>query len=358
MMKQSEQRLNVIKDEHGIALLVCLLVMAIMTVVVLELSYEIQVDAALASNSFLALEAEYAARSGVSFCLAILRQDAEDDLALPPGSRTDNLTEQWVAGFEPLQVARATVAARISDEDGKFNINRVVSREKPTEADPRAVGQLQHLFAELDILGEVDPVALTNLVCDWIDPDSVKRRGGAEYDYYQQLPVPYVCKNSWLDSIEELALVKGFTPEMISGRMVTESGLSLVGFAYPTESEYEIMPGLADVLTVSGGGSAGKININTAPEPVIRAVFYETPAVAESIISQRSAAPFEGLKDLTQRVPQKFGTGINVSFASEHFSILSEGNVQGTRVRIETVVRRRITDEGVAFETLAWKVTT
>jgi len=358
MMKQSEQTLDPVKDERGIALLVCLLVMAIMTVVVLELSYEVQVDAALASNSFLALEAEYAARSGVSFCLAILREDAENDLALPPESRTDNLTEQWVAAFEPQLVARATVAARISDEDGKFNINRVVNPEKPTEADPQAAGQLQHLFTELEILGDVDPVALTNLVCDWIDPDSVKRRGGAEYDYYQLLPIPYTCKNSWLDSIEELALVRGFTPEMIAGRTVTESGLSLVGFAYPQESEYEIMPGLADVLTVSGGGSDGKININTAPEPVIRAVFHKTPAVAENLISQRSVAPFENLKDLTQRVPQKFGTGINVSFASEHFSILSEGNVHGMRVRIETTVRRRITNQGVVFETLAWKVTT
>lgn len=343
MMEQSEQTLGPVKEERGIALLICLLVMVIMTVVVLELSYEVQVDAALASNSFLALEAEYAARSGVSFCLAMLREDAEIDLALPPESRTDDLTEQWVAGFEPQQVARATVAARISDEDGKFNINRVVNTKKPTEADPRSVGQLQHLFAELDIMGDVDPVELTNLVCDWVDPDSVTRHGGAEKDYYEQLPIPYVCKNSWLDSIEQLALVKGFTPEMILGRRMM--------------SVDEIIPGLAEFLTICGGGEA-RINVNTAPEPVIRAVFYRNPAVAESIISQRSAAPFEGLKDLKQRVPQKFGTGISVAFTSEHFSILSEGNVKGTRVRIETMVRRRITNQGVTFETIAWKVTT
>ena len=343
MMGQSEQTLNPLRDERGIALLICLLVMAILTVVVLELSYEVQVDAALAGNSFNALEAEYAARSGVSFCMAMLREDAENDLALPPESRTDDLTEPWVAGFEPQQVGRAIVAARISDEDGKFNINRVVDKKKPTQADPQSVGQLKQLLTELDIIGDADPGELSDPVCDWVDPDSVTRHGGAERGYYEQLPIPYACKNKWLDSIEELALVKGFTPDMISGRRITSAD--------------EFVPGLAEFLTVFGGVE-GRININTAPEPVIRAVFHGNPAVAESIISQRAAAPFEGLKDLQQRVPQKFGTGISVAFASEHFSILSEGNVKGTRVRIETMVRRRITDQGVMFETVAWKVTT
>ena len=80
--------------------------------------------------------------------------------------------------------------------------------------------------------------------------------------------------------------------------------------------------------------------------------------VAESIISQREGAPFAGLSDLQQRVPQKFGTGVNVSFTSERFSISSEGNVHGVSVIIETVVQRHTTTQGVVFETLAWKVTT
>ena len=338
---------NPAEDERGVALIVCLLIMASLTVVVFEFHYEVQVDTALVANSFQALEAEYAARSGVAFCLAMLRQDAELDLTLPPENRTDNLAEQWVAGLEPTQVARGTVAARISDEDGKLNINGVVDEKKPTDADGRALNQLIQLFTELEMLSEADPVQLTNLICDWVDPDSVQRDGGAETPYYESLPVPYICKNSWFDSIEELALVRGFSPEMIfSQRVVTETGLY---------SEEEIIPGLADFLTVHGR-RLGRININTAPEPVLRALFYETPPVAETIISQRAAAPFTGLKDLQQRVPQKFGTGVNVSFRSDHFSILSEGNVHGVPVSIQTVVRRIVTARGISFDTVAWKV--
>ncbi len=347
MMDHHDRTLDPVADDRGVALIICLLIMAILTVVVFQFHYELQVDTALVANSFQSFEAEYAARSGVAFCLAMLRQDAELDLALPPENRTDNLAEGWVAGLEPMQVARAIVAARISDEDGKFNVNRVVDQKKPTEADQQVVNQLVQLFAELEMLSEADPVQLANLICDWVDPDSVQRDGGAESPYYESLPVPYICKNSWFDSIEELALVRGFSPEMIfSQRVVTETGFY---------SEEEIIPGLADFLTVHGRRH-GRININTAPEPVVRALFYETPLVAESIISQRAVAPFTGLKDLQQRVPQKFGTGVNVSFRSDHFSILSEGTVHGVRVNIQTVVRRIVTAQGVRFDTVAWKV--
>jgi general secretion pathway protein K len=336
-----------VADERGVALLICLLVMAILTVVVFQFHYEVQVETALVGNSFEALEAEYAARSGVTFCLAMLRTDAENDSMLPADIRTDNLTEGWVAGLEPMQVARATVAARITDEDGKLNINRAVDEKKPTDADEQVVAQLTQLFSELDILSDADPVQLTTLVCDWLDPDSVERDGGAESTYYQSLPVPYRCKNSLFGSIEELALVRGFSPQIIFGqRAMTESG---------SLSEEEMLPGLAEFVTVHGDRE-GRININTAPEPVIRALFYESPLVAESIISQRAVAPFAGLKDLQQRVPQKLGTGVNVSFRSNCFAILSEGNVHGVRVSIETAVRRILTPRGVRFDTVAWKV--
>ena len=50
MSGESERTLNLLRDERGVALLVCLLVMAILTVVVLEFHYEVQVDAALTGN--------------------------------------------------------------------------------------------------------------------------------------------------------------------------------------------------------------------------------------------------------------------------------------------------------------------
>ena len=42
---------NVLKDDRGVALLVCLLVVAILTIVVLAFHYDTQVDTALTANS-------------------------------------------------------------------------------------------------------------------------------------------------------------------------------------------------------------------------------------------------------------------------------------------------------------------
>ncbi|MCK5558086.1 MAG: general secretion pathway protein GspK [Candidatus Hydrogenedentes bacterium] len=355
MSGESERTLNLLRDERGVALLVCLLVMAILTVVVLEFHYEVQVDAALTGNSFLALEAEYAARSGVAFCMAMLREDAANDLELSKDLRTDSLTEEWVLGLEPIQVARGIVTARIFDEDGKLNINRVVSTERDKKDEKEARLQLKRLFAELAILDNADPDERIIFVRDWIDADSVTMHD-AEEDYYRNLPVPYVCKNSWLDSIEELALIKGFTREIVFGqRTWTETEFF---------TEELIEPGLADYLTVFGSGE-GRVNINTASEPVIRAVFGQNTVIPDTIVSRRQTAPFTNMADLKQRVPAVIRMreiGKNLAFRSNCFSIVSEGVVHGMRVTIETVVRRRVPGDAdgvrnVSFETLAWKVT-
>ena len=350
MSGASERTLNAVKEKRGVALIICLLIMTILTVIVLEFNYEVRVDAALKGNSFLALEAEYAARSGVTFCKAMLRRDSADDLMLPGNRRTDSLDEDWALATEPIQVARSIVGTRIIDEDGKLCINRVVSAEtyKP---DKKAVLQLQRLLTEYGMEPEI-----TDTVLDWIDVDSVQRHGGAEGDYYRGLLIPYVCKNGWLRSIDELALVKGFTHETVFGYRVPP-GNELF-------EEEQIEPGLAEYLSVFGGRS-GKVNINTAPETVLRVMLGENTGVATEIVAGRIAAPFENMADLKQRVPAVIGIaeiGKCIAFKSNCFSIVSEGFIQGMSVRIDAVVERIVPKDTVdvqdiSFRTLAWKVT-
>ncbi len=331
-------------------MLICLLIMTILTVVVLEFNYEVQVDAALKGNSFLALEAEYAARSGVTFCKAMLRRDSADDLALPGNRRTDTLTEEWALAADPIQVARSVVSTRIVDEDGKLCINRVID-PKTYKPDKKAVFQLRRLLTEFGMEPEI-----TDMVLDWIDTDSVQRPVGAEGDYYRGLLIPYVCKNGWLSSIDELALVEGFTRDAVFVYSVS-SGNELF-------EEEHIEPGLAEYLSVFGG-RGGEVNINTAPEPVLRAVLGGDTGVPIDIVTGRETAPFENMADLKQRVPAVIGIaeiGKSITFRSNCFSIVSEGFIQGMHVRIDAVVERIVPKDAVdvqdvGFRTLAWKVT-
>jgi type II secretory pathway component PulK len=52
---------------------------------------------------------------------------------------------------------------------------------------------------------------------DFTDADSTARPEGAEQDFYDRLPSPYTIRNGPLDTIEELLLVRGFTPALYYG---------------------------------------------------------------------------------------------------------------------------------------------
>jgi type II secretory pathway component PulK len=59
--------------------------------------------------------------------------------------------------------------------------------------------------------------ALVAALRDFIDFDDVVRQDGAEQEFYDTLPVPYSVRNGRLDSVDELLLVRGFTPALLYG---------------------------------------------------------------------------------------------------------------------------------------------
>ena len=61
-------------------------------------------------------------------------------------------------------------------------------------------------------------------IIDWIDQDD-NTESGAETDYYATLDPPYAAKNGPFDTIEELLLVKGVTPEILYGEDANRNGV-------------------------------------------------------------------------------------------------------------------------------------
>jgi DNA uptake protein ComE-like DNA-binding protein len=59
--------------------------------------------------------------------------------------------------------------------------------------------------------------ALVAALRDFIDFDDIPRPDGAEQEYYDTLPHPYAVRNARLDSLDELLLVRGFTPALLYG---------------------------------------------------------------------------------------------------------------------------------------------
>jgi type II secretory pathway component PulK len=104
----------------------------------------------------------------------------------------------------------------VSDESGKINLNAILQWG--------GNGQQAH-----DILLALNLPNLTedviNSILDWLDADQDERSNGAEDIYYGSLTPPYHAKNGPLDSLDELLLVKGVTPQFLYGNDRNRNGI-------------------------------------------------------------------------------------------------------------------------------------
>ncbi len=65
---------------------------------------------------------------------------------------------------------------------------------------------------------------VADAIMDWLDADSEPRELGCESEYYAGLPRPYAPRNGPLDTVEELLLVRGVTPQLLFGLDANRNG--------------------------------------------------------------------------------------------------------------------------------------
>lgn len=68
-------------------------------------------------------------------------------------------------------------------------------------------------------------IEISEAIFDWIDEDDEQRTYGAENEYYQSLSPPYECKNAKLETLDELLLIRGITPQILFGEDANRNGL-------------------------------------------------------------------------------------------------------------------------------------
>jgi general secretion pathway protein K len=206
------------KGERGMALLLVLLVVALLTTLLVEFAFSTLVDLRLTETFRDSTQAYYLAKGGVTAGSMLLKEDR---------NRYDSLDEMWSQGISNYPVGHGFISIRISDLGGKLAVNRLVEGNSPQTV---MVDRFYRLFANLGLDRQTDPAELTAALIDWLDSgDDTYRElrvdgrsmpvAGAEAPYYRGLPRPYACKNGRLHTLDELALVKGFTPEVL--RLVT-----------------------------------------------------------------------------------------------------------------------------------------
>jgi len=345
--------------DEGVALLLALLFVVLLTVLVVEHAYEMRVEASFVENNVTLFQAELAARSAVAYGYSLLAADLEETAASGQEFAFDSRVDLWAEGLPCQQINDALMQCRIQDEYGKLNINALVKLTNGEENE-YMVDAFRSLIERRG--GEPDVV---DAILDWIDTDDEMRPAGAEADYYAALDPPYGCKNGPMGSVEELLLVVGMTSELFFG----------------DPENPEEFPPLTELLTVHGD-PLGRVNVNTAKYPVLEAMAdaIGQSGLAETIldwqengdpVTSRADAEARGLLDpIEQRGNVRAQTSVRAqtevverrpevwTWSSDVFQVEGMGLYESAMVRIQAFVWRDSGQEAAEmFRTLDWRVT-
>src|SRR5262245_22885330 len=221
------------RPRKGVVLLAVLMVVVVLTLAAYQFSEFTLNEYKAADNTRRAAQARALAGSGVNYTAALL-------------SNPDSLAS--ILNGNPYDNPQAFQAVLVAENDnprlhGRFSVLALLDPDDP------ASGNKPYRFGVLDEAGRLNINALfkldssgqvlhdrlmtlpnmtediANSIIDWIDPDEEPRSGGAENEYYQTLSTPYQAKNAPLDSLEELLLVKGVTPQLLFGNDINRNGV-------------------------------------------------------------------------------------------------------------------------------------
>ena len=297
-------------NQRGMALLLVLVVVALLSALLTELAFSTLVDLRLAETFRDSTRAAYLAKGGVRVGQIILQEDNNNSIT----KKYDHPSEWWGTGVVNYPVGDGVVSVQIEDLEGKLNINRLIllSGEVNTVQKER----FTRLLDELNIT-DPDPELLVASLIDWIDsnleeyPDGP---GGAEDNYYMGLEKPYHCKNDKLDSISDLILVRGFSSEIIK-----ELSPFITTYGPPTNNP--------------------TINVNTArPEVLYSWDNLVERRLIENILAARAEKPIVDRPELLTLMNEKAPTSFVEN--STTFRVESWGRVNDGVRAMEAIIRK------------------
>lgn len=292
-----------VQNQRGTVLLLVLIVVALLSALLTDWAFSTLVDMRLTETFRDSNRAYYLARGGVEVGRQLLSID---------NNLYDAPTEMWGVGVPSYPVSDdATVSITLVDEDSRFNLNQLVDGAGNAHVVNRE--RFRRLLSSLDIS---DPVALSDALIDWIDIGDVSSPSGVENSWYQSLTPPMTCKNDKLDTVDELLLVKGFTPEIVQK--------------------------LTPHVTVAG---VSKLNVNTASKELLLVWHKDlTPSGIEQLLTARQDKPFKTLAEVQAAIDvTNYGNLVeqgDIAVTSQFYRITSVAQVNDGVRTVEALIKK------------------
>ena len=248
--------------EDGAALIVALWVLIILSLLMSAFAFDMHIEAGITSFYRKRMKAQYLARAGVEYAKLLLvksfkgnNEPEADEAKEEERVRAINLSRGVALSGLSQELGAGKFSVSIMPEPGRRNINHL------DDAD------WEEILDQGGVPNEMWP-DLIDCFNDWVDESDEHRLNGAESDdpFYEERG--YEVKNAPLDTVDELLLIKGFTPALVYG-------------GADPEREDVYYTGIAQLLTTWG---EGKVNVNNASREVLLTLGTDQSPVPDFVI--------------------------------------------------------------------------
>ncbi|MDF2184880.1 type II secretion system minor pseudopilin GspK [Grimontia hollisae] len=308
------------QSQRGVALLVVLFIMALMTTVAVSMSNRMFVNFNRAESQVRYQQAYWYAQSVEALARYGIEQSIDSD-------DTVTLSQPWAVRDQvyPLEGGQAT--GNVYDKQACFNVNGL-RNIKPTAngTNPKLVASLQQLI-ESQGIDSLEAETAAAATWEYIDGNTnVQSPLGVEDSEYEARQVPHVVPNGFMADISEWRAVNGVTQEMFDK-------VSPLLCAIPS-----------DKLVV---------NVNTLTEeqaPILSAIFHPnlSEEQAKALINGRNA--IDGWQDVASFMAEPVLAGIDqeererlqqfIDVRSRYFELDTEITLDSTTLRLRSLLER------------------
>ena len=289
-----------IRGERGIALITVMLVLAVVTVVLVSMSSDRQMDIRRTENQLRTSQAWEYVFGLEAWAQSRLKSDAADN-------KYDADSDAWSKPLSSTQLPEGRYQAQLIDLQGRINLNNLLVEGKASDAD---VKLLKRLLSQLDIKPE-----LVDAMLDWIDTDmDMRYPDGAEDETYSERSPPYRSANSPFADVSELLRIQGMTLNDFQ---------KLLPYVYVADG-YQ------------------PLNVNTASAVVLRTLAENIKKNQAESIYSASGKPFEKIEDFLK---DEAMSGISVdkktlSVQSNHFLLSGQIDMGNNVLTFQSHLKR------------------
>lgn len=233
MSHRCQPKRHSISRKRGVVLIIVLVVVIVLALAAYSFSDLMVAHRRVATVNGKRLQARMLVQSGVEMVKRYLATDEATRLeagghfdnptyfqgivVLPELDPLDRGTFTIVAPyFDELGLASGGVRYGLEDESSRLNLNMLLIADAAVPNGGRTL--------LMSLPGMTEDVA--DAILDWIDADDEPREYGVEFsDYYSTLSPAYEPRNGPLQTVEELLLVAGVTPELLFGADFNRNGM-------------------------------------------------------------------------------------------------------------------------------------